>query len=273
MVSRKRVHIGIIGGCAVRECTLIIPFYRNPLMLRRQLEEIAKYPTEWRVIIVDDGSPEPAEPIIDEWRQSNVCVVGVALYRIDVDIPWNREGARNLASRECETEWMLHVDIDHVLPTECAETLVGEMACWEPDSHYFYRFQRSRVGRADETRKKDRIADNAEFGRIHPHIDSYLCTKEAYWAAGGYNEEYFSGILGGGSEFLRRLEKYGARAAIAPDPLELHVYTRTAVADASDLYCSRDMSAVRAAERKLRELGSPKPDRATLCKFPWHRVL
>lgn len=244
-------------------------------MLIRQLEEIVKYPSGWRVIIVDDGSPSPALDVVkmwlnaqDSWSVSPGSVFDtLALYRIDVDIPWNREGARNLASRECKTEWMVHVDIDHVLPAECATRLLQLHTNW--DMRNFYRFLRFRVGQADATRRKDRIAPDAEFGEIHPHIDSYLCTKDQYWDAGGYNED-FSGILGGGSEFLRRLER-AARASMAPFDVYLHVYTRTAIADASDLYCDRSMTEVKKLERKLREQGSPKP--TTWLRFPWRRLL
>lgn len=268
-------------------CTLVIPYYRNPLMLRRQLEEIAKYPPEWRVTIVDDGSPEPAEPIVREWDHERLRRTGhfwpqTRLYRIDVDIPWNREGARNLASQQCETDWLVHVDIDHILPADCAARLTfgkwdipSEIAIheWAPLPNYFYRFARYRVGAADDTRMKDRLPREQQFGAIHPHVDSYLCTKDAYWKAGGYNEKMYSGILGGGGEFLRRLEKHGARAAIAPTDIHLHVYTRDAVPDASDLYCSRDMAAVRAADREVRRLGNPRPGPDDIFRFPWHRVL
>lgn len=254
----------------MRDCTLIIPYYRNPLMLARQLTEIAAYVAGWKVIIVDDGSPEPAEPIVRAWLAEQpthlLWARDMSLYRIDVDIPWNREGARNLASRECQTEWMVHVDIDHVLPAQCARRLIHS-EWW--NSGEFYRFSRHRVGAADETRKKDRIPTTAEFGEIHPHVDSYLCTKDAYWKAGGYNED-FSGILGGGGEFLRRLGKT-AHATIAPPDVHLRVYTRHAIADASDLYCSRELADVRRLERVQREAGNPPP--TSWLRFPWHRVL
>jgi len=256
---------------AAMNCTLVIPFYRNSLMLARQLAEVSQYPAGWRVIIVDDGSPEPAEHIVREWIRSLpdgaplAQAMALRLYRIDVDIPWNREGARNLASRECETDWLVHVDIDHILPAPCASALLRTP--WEPRS--FYRFPRFRVGRADDTRNKDRIPREQDFGEIHPHIDSYLCTKEVYWKAGGYNED-FSGTLGGGAEFLRRLNRT-AEARIAPADVHLHVYTRTAIADASDLHCSRDTRVGKDIERQLRADGMPKP--SSWLRFPWHRVL
>ncbi len=243
----------------MKDCTLIIPYYRNPQMLAVQLATIVGYPPEWRVIIVDDGSPEPAEPIVRAWiaQHRDPPPYRFALYRIDVDIPWNREGARNLASRECQTEWMVHVDIDHVLPAECAARLLQ----LDPTTSRFYRFRRFRVGQADETRMKDRIPREQEHGEIHPHVDSYLCTKSAYWLAGGYNED-FSGLLGGGGEFLRRL---GRTVHADLNPMEKLERERLGIVG------SRDTVELRKLERAQRAQGCPLP--TSWLRFPWHRVL
>src|SRR5690606_13403190 len=102
------------------------------------------------------------------------------VYRTEVDIPWSREFARNLATNRAPTDWVLHIDIDHILPAEHIPTLQKT-----PISRKrWYRFRRCRVGKADETRKKDQISPDCEFGEIHPHIDSYLCRTKNYWKAG-----------------------------------------------------------------------------------------
>jgi hypothetical protein len=81
----------------VNDFTLVVPYYRNPEMLRAQAALWRAYPPGVRIIVVDDGSPEPAAPILAE-------VMGEApgdvlqCYRIAVDIPWNRGGARNLGT-------------------------------------------------------------------------------------------------------------------------------------------------------------------------------
>jgi len=247
--------------------TLIVPFYRNVGMLRRQIDEWHRYPSQIRIIVVDDGSPEPARPVLDAGLGDSPLRSRVRLYRITVDIPWNREGARNLASSECNTDWLMHVDIDHVLPAPAAAALLEAKVspvCW-------YRFPRFRVGRADETRKKDAIPDDAEFGEIHPHIDSYLVTREMYFRAGGYDED-FAGVLGGGSEFLRRLD---AKAALdlLPPPICLHVYTRDKIPDASDWSLSRDREP---GKRLAREKASARKSRKPIepgSRFPWIREL
>jgi hypothetical protein len=229
-------------------------------MLARQVQEWNQYPRDIRLIVVDDGSPEPAEPIIREHATPEL-LDRLALYRIGVNIKWNRNGARNLGAKEAKTPWIMHIDIDHLLPVESAHALLA----FEPDPAKWYRFRRFRVGKADETRNKDAIPRDAEFGEVKPHCDSYLCTRDLYWQAGGYNED-FSGCLGGGSPFLQELAKEGEVEVLR---VPLHVYTRSTVADASDHTLSRDTSEY--ARRKAAMRGKYRSP--SHIRFPWHRVL
>ena len=239
--------------------SLVVPFYRNSTMLRHQLQAWEDYPAEVRIILVDDGSPEPARDVVMA-HASPALLERLSLYRIGVDVPWNRGGARNLGTREAQTEWVVHVDIDHLLPAQFARQLLE----FEADARRWYRFERFRVGRADETRRKDKIADDIEFGKIHPHIDSYLCTRDLYWLAGGYNED-FSGCLGGGTDFLKRMER-AAAPELVPAPVHLLVFTRSVAADASDHTLSRDRSQGKALQRKI---GGRKP--TSHIRFPWNK--
>jgi hypothetical protein len=246
------------------EVTLVIPFYRNCGMLARQVEEWSCYPTAMRILVVDDGSPEPAKPII-EANASPVLLKQIELYRILVDIPWNREEARNLGATQAGTEWLIHVDIDHLLPRASAQPLLE----YSPDPKRWYRFTRWRKGRADETRNKDDLVRNVEFGQIHPHVDSYLIRKEMYRQAGGYDLA-FSGCLGGGSDFLKRLQAV-AEPRLLPPNMPLHVYTRSEVKDASDWSLSRDTTEGKRRARMKRISQSEKPSCAV--RSPWERQL
>lgn len=239
--------------------TLIVPFYRNVGMLERQCEEWAKYPADIRVICVDDGSPEPARPIIE------AAGAKCQLYRILIDKPWNREGARNLGSTVADTEWIMHVDIDHILPAESAQRLVD----FVPSYRSWYRFHRYRVGKADETRNKDPIPRNVEFGKVKPHVDSFVCRKDMYWEAGGYDED-FVGCLGGSRPFLETMKRVG-NLELLPENIPLHVYTRSVIKDASDWACSRDGSEFArrlAAKTKAKDL-RPRNH----LRFEWERQI
>jgi hypothetical protein len=249
--------------------TLIVPAYNQPKMLQLQAETWFEYGARtqeaFEFVIVDDCSAESVEHLgwIPMYR-----AMGGKLYRIDKDVPWNRGMARNLGTKMATTPWVLHVDTDHVLPAESAAQLVDFFRDENTSIPRWYRFRRFRVGAADETRKKDKVSPDAMFAEIHPHIDSYLCTPKAYWKAGGYNED-FSGVLGGGSPFLKEMEKANGAPGLLSAPL--YVHTRHSVADSSEHTLPRDPEAFKRRKREI------MAKRGTLrghdpIRLPWHRV-
>lgn len=253
-----------MGQKSLDAVTLIVPYYRNCAMLERQVREWNEYGAGVSIIVVDDGSPEPALPIIHA-NMSAALRDRLQLYRIGVDIPWNREGARNLGAHVADAEWIIHIDIDHVLPAACVDPLLR----FRPDPTKWYRFPRWRKGKADETRRKDAIAPDVEFGEIKPHIDSYLVRRALYWQIGGYDEDY-SGCLGGGNAFLRRLEAV-AEVRLLPPEIQLHVYTRSEIKDASDWSLSRDTAPGKRIFKEKQASGMTMPGKPL--RFPWERVL
>ncbi len=249
------------------QIAIVVPYYRQPKMLEKQLVIWASYPAEtlntFRFIVVDDASPEPAEPFCRAY-----AALRLELFRIDQDVPWNRSMARNLGTRMAETDFILHLDTDHILPPESAQLLARKFAHATPTTQW-YRFKRFRVGAADETRKKDKADPKATFVEIHPHIDSYLCTTTAFWKAGGYNED-FSGVLGGGTPFLKEMERVNGEPAVLSIPL--HVHTRHSVPDSSEHTLPRDPAAFKKRKREI------MAKRGTLrghdpIRLPWHRVI
>jgi hypothetical protein len=248
--------------------TVIVPYYEQPAMLRRQLQVWADYDDATlgrvRFIIVDDGSPK--HPADNEVAGVETSLLNrIRLFRIKVDIPWNRAGARNLGATVCDTDWMVHIDTDHVLPPAAAAAL-GEV---DANPGRWYRFRRWRVGRADETRRKDALPPDCEFGEIKPHIDSYLCTRELYWRVGGYDEDY-SGMLGGGSPFLAQLTA-AAPLELLPSDIALHVYTRSVVKDSSVSTLSRDTSRYSQLRKEKERTGNTRATNPL--RFAWERVL
>ena len=232
-------------------------------MLARQIQEWQHYPSELRIILVDDGSPIPALPVVAQ--ASDALKSRLRLYRILIDKPWHRSGARNLAAAKCDTDWLCSIDIDHVLPAASAVRLVE----YEPNENFWYRFRRFRVGKADATRRKDKIADDVEFAEIHPHIDSHLMPIEMFRKLGGY-DEMFSGCLGGGTDFLRRMEWHFGAPLMLPSDIALHVFTMHAIPDASVTSLSRDTRPGKEiARRKSANRAKPVPSLA----FPWERQL
>lgn len=248
---------GSSGIAPMNEITLIIPCYNQPMMIRYQLDVVANYPPNFRVIVVDDHSKIPVSTIV---RPSD----RVELYRVDADVPWNRSMARNLGAKMAETEWILHVDTDHVLPLRAAE-LLSEIPL---STKRWYRFPRFRVGKADDTRNKDDLPRGCEFGQIREHIDSYLITKTNYWRIGGYDPDY-AGCLGGGGAFLERLENIMGPPAALPVDVCLHVYTKHVIPDASVGGISRDTSEYKRRKKDKEARGDTTPHDPI--RYPWHK--
>ncbi len=233
--------------------TLIVPFYRNVEMLQLQEKMWADYDPRIKIILVDDGSPESAADIL-----SDAC--RAEIYRVDADIPWNRNGARNLGAHVADTKWILHTDIDHILAAPYANDLIDQ----DLDDTHWYKFKRFRLGAADETRQKDTIPAADRWGEIKPHIDSYLCTKELYWAVGGYDEDY-SGSLGGSAPFLSMMQSTAVVRIL--DDTQLYVVTRHVCKDASDNTLSRSRSRY---EKLRQEKGNIKGENPI--RFEWSQV-
>ncbi len=241
--------------------TIIYPCYSQPLMLQYQVALWNQYPHEVQVILVDDGSPEPALSVI-EAHATPALLRHLRLYRIREDIAWNRAEARNLGGHEACTDWMACLDLDHVFPVESITPLLA----FAPRNDRHYRFHRWRRGKADETRRKDQVPPDAEYAPVGPHMDSYLVHKAVYWQAGGYHEA-FAGVLGGGSEFLRRLQAV-APWELAPPAIRVEVVTRSVVPDASVTMLDRDTGPGKMIERQVQ---GQRPTQ-WLC-IPWARVL
>lgn len=243
--------------------TVILPYYNQPVMLARQLSGLQCFPPEVRVIVVDDGSAIPAEPIITK-HASHDLRQRLRLYRVKVDIPWNRGMCRNLGASEAETAWIVQTDIDHIMPP----TSITPLLDLDPSPHRWYRFPRYRVGKADETRHKDDLPADCTFGPVKPHGDSYLITRELFLSSPC--DEDYSGLLGGGTPWQHRME---ARAPVEllPEPICLHVYTRHVIPDASVTGLSRDTMPYAKLRKKKEREGKAEP--GAILRQPWERVL
>ena len=248
------------------DLTIVVPAYEQPLMLEKQLQTWSLHSDETldrlTFIIVDDCSPTPLEPAVR--KAGNSVLERVRLYRMSEDVKWNRNICRNAAAEVAETEWLMNVDVDHVLPPLCADKLFQtkvDPECW-------YRFARMRVGAADDTRRKDQIPDSCEFGAIKPHIDSHLMTRELFMRS-PYDPDY-TGCLGGGSPFLARMQQI-ASVHVLPPEVHLYVYTRHVIADASIFTLDRDTSKFKALRKKKEAAGNTEPK--NLFQHKWERVL
>jgi hypothetical protein len=242
----------------LNKITLIVPAWNQPLMVRKQLDTINLYPEGFTVIIVDDCS---TPPIADVFREGDKA----QLYRVTEDVSWNRSMARNLGSQLAETDWIMHVDTDHILTPQCAENLLKHPIF----PNRWYRFPRFRIGAADETRMKDALPRECEYGQIGEHCDSYLITKANYWKTGGYDPDY-AGCLGGGGAFLARLEAMMGDSSALPLDIHLQVFTSKVIPDASVSGIPRDTSEYKRRKKDKEARGDTIP--RDPIRYKWERV-
>ena len=198
-----------------RKLALCLPFYMNHGMLDEQLRRLERLPetikSELELIIVDDGSPNGE-------AQARDIGLPVRVFRIDVDIRWNQDAARNIGAYEANASWLLLTDIDHLVPRRTFEWLLSNTL----GRKTVYRFQRMTLDAIEG--KKDRLTE------YKPHPNSWLMTREIYFKIGGYDER-FAGHYGTDAEFRDRVLRCAGEPVMLDAPL--YRVPRTTIADAS----------------------------------------
>jgi hypothetical protein len=182
-------HLPVVNvpqGAEPKTVTLIYPYYENRHFFSKQIGWWQTFHAELRkhlkAIIVDDGSPEPAE--IPDARPFSM-----RLFRIEQDVRWNWLAARNIGFHHADEGWCLVTDMDHIVPASTAAALVYG----KHDPNVIYGLSR--------------IESTGDV--LAPHPNSWMMTREMFWKVGGYDEA-LAGHYGTDGEWRRRM------AATAP---------------------------------------------------------
>lgn len=227
--------------------SLVMAYYRAPLMLKRHTETWGLY-SEYvkkrlRVILVDDGSPEPITP-------PAVKGVEVHVFRIKQNIPWNMDGARNLAMFHCPDKFALMTDMDHLLEPGEAEKLIRNP--WLRG--YFYYPSRVDIHGNEQKR----------------HPNSFVLAVEDFWRIGGYDED-FAGYYGSDANFVKNLR--GVAKPIEVDVFALRHY-QGVVPDASTSDWGRKTPEYHARNNKylIGKRARPPYFAENPLRFDWERL-
>lgn len=165
------------------QITISLAYYNDGPNLLRQLSTMDLYPETVKLQIIDDGSIQ--DPI--ENYLSNIPK-RIDIFKINEDIPWNIPGVRNLSATVATTPWVLILDMDQIIPlSELMQIL--NMPLTNPN--HFYSFNR-------------RLNNIDKFT-----AGTMLVSRELWWKAGGYDED-FVGNYGYNDPFFRlRLSTVG----------------------------------------------------------------
>jgi Glycosyltransferases involved in cell wall biogenesis len=199
--------------------SLVMPYYRNPGQLSLQYAEMTRWTkmakAQIEVIIVDDGSPEPA---IDVERSEGLPELRI--FRVREDRPWWQHGARNIGAHEAHGPWLLLTDIDHVLTASAAAALLKRIGHLDAQTAYFLHRIEADTGLPTVSAK----------GQRKPHPNSFVMTRDLFWRVGGYDEDY-CGIYGTDGLFKTRLFATAKEGFLKKVPLVR--YWRDIVPDAN----------------------------------------
>lgn len=250
--------------------SIVIPFYRNERMLYRQYLTWAK---EWspalkdqlEIVIVDDGSPEPAAAV-----ERPPGLPALSIYRIHEDRPWHQHGARNLGAHVAANPFLLMTDMDHVIP---ADTLAEVLAA--ADRGRVLTFGRVDAPPALTWRAYEwstMAPTMRPDGSRKPHVNSFALSRALYWEIGGYDEDY-CGVYGTDKLFRNRLFAAAREKHLPHAPL-IRV-SREVIPDASTRDVARKEgrdpgTKKRIAEDKRRRGAA---DKIKTLAFTWEKVL
>lgn len=235
--------------------TIVMAYYENPGMLQMQCAEWRRYDRQFwsqiSVVIVDDGSQDHHAK--DVLAGADLPLRSVKLFRVDKDIPWNQDGARNLGMRNVEDEWALLTDMDHMLD---ADQVSGALL----------RCQNTPVGMYLMPIRKQQWTGTI----ANPHPNSYLIRVGEFWDQGGYDED-FAGVYGSDGNF-RKCMRAGLTENMTQE-FYLTQYRREEFPDSGTNRYSRKQGPYYRAnfphlEAKTR---GPAYKAVNHVRFPWHQ--
>ena len=162
----------------MKKITVNLSFYNQSEVLVKQVKGWKSWAKEikdqFTFCIVDDCSKKPALEVLTEDDGVDMSDLDVRIYRVKEDLFCNIAGVRNLAGRECDTEWMIILDMDTFISEELARELL-KLTVIEPG--HSFKFNRRVPG--DRSHPKN--------GQQHPAV--CLLRKEDYWNVGGCEED------------------------------------------------------------------------------------
>lgn len=162
----------------MKKITINLSFYNQNEVLIKQVNEWKSWRKEIRdqfsFCIVDDCSKKLATDILYEDDGVDLSDLDLSIYRVKEDLYCNIAGVRNLSAQECNTDWMVILDMDTFIDESLAESML-ELTDTPPGKSF--KFNRRVPGNPRHPKN----------GQQHPAV--CLLRKSDYWNVGGCEED------------------------------------------------------------------------------------
>jgi len=160
--------------------TVCLSYYNQVEVLKQQVLSWLVFPRnivkQYTFFIMDDCSKIPAEEVL---KNINTSRLDLHIYRVEEDLYCNIAGVRNLGAMECETEWMIILDMDTFIPPVMSAQLL--QLTQNNKSRVAYKFNR------DISNDSSMLQKNPSGFKPHPAV--CLIRKTDYWDIGGCEED------------------------------------------------------------------------------------
>lgn len=160
--------------------TINLSYYNQPIeTIVRHIDNWKKYPEDikknFTFFIIDDCSKVPLVELLSDYDFEDL---DLHIYRVLEDLYCNIAGVRNLGASECKTDYMVILDMDTVIDSKMANSLVELIAKQPNNENKVFKFNR-------------KVSDNnkhEKHNQMHPAI--CLIRKDDYWKIGGCEEDF-----------------------------------------------------------------------------------
>ena len=164
--------------------TVNLSYYNQPKdVIMKHLEYWHSYPEEIKdkitFFIIDDCSKIHISDLI---TNDDIKGLDVVVYRVCEDLKCNISGIRNLGAKECKTPWYMMIDMDTLITTSLADSLI-KLAENNMEQNNVFKFNRKVINNPNHKKNN----------KIHPGVCFIRLVD--YWNVGG-NEEDLVGSYG-----------------------------------------------------------------------------
>lgn len=222
-------------------------YYNNPENILEFVKHHSDHVDE--LIIVDDGSE-------DIYTISNYIQPSekIKLYRVKKDYGFNSHGCRNLIMKKAANEFVILLDSDRILvdPAFAISTIKKKKLRYNT----LYRF----------------TAHVLEFGNsVHESVNDFLISKNFFFSAGGYDEEWI-GYRNGDRQYFKQLENFGKEELI-PEINIMLTRTSSIRINQKGLLSKNDISRLdpKLYNKVLNRIQMPEPNKKILT-FEWEQI-